>query len=478
VPQGYLVQYAANVPVTLPADEWVESGQAATGTFPAEEVSGDIKYVYVSDDRPDTITAPTTITATYDTYYEVTYASSPAGLTVPADEWVLSGQLATGVFATPQYNGANTIKYDFVSDDDPGAINAPTLITGTYSTSYKMTFKQTGSPIAPTVTYYIDSGGDVTDTVEFFVWVLSGETITYSYQNPVPNGLYQYWLSSVTPTSPATISSPTTVTGNYLKLPYSAVTSSSLCPLTNDQFKLLFIQDMKDPLTYRLTASNPGQFYYNVFYVGTPGETVDLTITIPAPFVTQGAMPVHVYSSVSYSGSCFVPSGELAAYPMIITGLSGDTLELTDFEIPSSGLVYVTVHLDFGYKNKDTPSFTPDGGLNAYIGTTKTIPNKNPYTFSYTDGGTHPATVSNVNEFKKIPGFGGVVTDGSNNPLSGVTVTVKVNGVTSTTTTNADGFYLINYKTGKTQSYTISANGYTSRSGTINANKFIVNNFP
>jgi hypothetical protein len=37
---------------------------------------------------------------------------------------------------------------------------------------------------------------------------------------------------------------------------------------------------------------------------------------------------------------------------------------------------------------------------------------------------------------------------------------------------------LITYKTGKTQSYTITANGYTSRSGTINANKFVVNNFP
>jgi phosphatidate phosphatase APP1 len=62
-------------------------------------------------------------------------------------------------------------------------------------------------------------------------------------------------------------------------------------------------------------------------------------------------------------------------------------------------------------------------------------------------------------------------------PLPGVTVTVIVGGHTYTTTTNADGFYLINYKTGKTQSYTIVVTGFSQRSGTINANKFVVNNY-
>lgn len=118
---------------------------------------------------------------------------------------------------------------------------------------------------------------------------------------------------------------------------------------------------------------------------------------------------------------------------------------MTDFKIPASGLVYVTVHLDFGYKI--TPGFTPDGGLNAYLGTTKTISNNNAYAFSYTNGVPHSATVTNVNDFKKIPGFGGIVTDGTN-PLMGVTVTVNVGGTSYSTMTNDDGFFLIRYKTG------------------------------
>jgi hypothetical protein len=391
-------------------------------------------------------------------------------LTVPADEWVLSGGVATGSFTSPQLAG--DIKYIFLSDDRAATITAPTTITATYDTYYKVTFTQSGSNVAPTVIYHIDSGSDVTHTVVFSDWVKSGHSISYSYQNPVPDGVQQYWLSSVTPTSPITVDSPTTVTGNYLGLPYSAVTSSSLCPLANDQFKLLFLQDPQNPNTYKLTASNPGQFYYNVFYVGTLGETASLSISIPAPFVTQGAMPVHVYSSVSYSGGCFVPSGELAAYAKTITGLGGGTISLTDIVIPSSGLVYVTVHLDFGYKI--TTGFTPDGGLNAYLGTTKTIPNNNKYVFSYANGGT--ATVSNVNDFKKIPGFGGIVTNGGN-PVSGVTVTVTVGGNKLTGITNADGFYMITYKTGKTQSYIIFLDGVQRGTGTINANKFVVNSF-
>ena len=79
------------------------------------------------------------------------------------------------------------------------------------------------------------------------------------------------------------------------------ITNSSLCTfdedtgMTGDQFRLIFTPDMS-PAIYKLTASNPGQFYYNVIYVGAGSTTV--TLTIPYPFVTQGAVPVHVYSDV------------------------------------------------------------------------------------------------------------------------------------------------------------------------------------
>src|SRR5262249_30036680 len=63
----------------------------------------------------------------------------------------------------------------------------------------------------------------------------------------------------------------------------------------------------------------PGQFYYNIFYVGDgttdPNNPVVVTINIPYPFVTQGANPLHVYSGVTVgkngTQTCFVPGTEV-----------------------------------------------------------------------------------------------------------------------------------------------------------------------
>src|SRR5262249_857558 len=82
----------------------------------------------------------------------------------------------------------------------------------------------------------------------------------------------------------------------------SSVTDSSLCTfdvdesLTGDQFKLIFTPD-QSPSSWKLNASNPGQYYYNVFYSGSGNTTVQLTL--PYPFVTQGAVPIHIYTSVT-----------------------------------------------------------------------------------------------------------------------------------------------------------------------------------
>jgi hypothetical protein len=64
----YLVHYVAtgnHTSITVPADEWVNSGSPATGSFPSTAIVGGMKDTFVSDDRPGTITGPTTITGTY-----------------------------------------------------------------------------------------------------------------------------------------------------------------------------------------------------------------------------------------------------------------------------------------------------------------------------------------------------------------------------------------------------------------------------
>ena len=84
-----------------------------------------------------------------------------------------------------------------------------------------------------------------------------------------------------------------------------SATDSALCyydrqpEIPGQQFRLIFTPDMQMWPTYKLPASNPGQFYYNVFYVGTPGSTVNLNINIPYPFVTNGANPIQVHDGFS-----------------------------------------------------------------------------------------------------------------------------------------------------------------------------------
>src|SRR2546422_6631177 len=95
------------------------------------------------------------------------------------------------------------------------------------------------------------------------------------------------------------------------------------CTLPNNQLRLIFTQDTQNMPRYKLTASNPGQFYYNAFYSAAPGSSVTFQVTLPYPWVTQGARPIEVYDgiTVNTSGSqtCLVPGNKVLAGPQQVT---------------------------------------------------------------------------------------------------------------------------------------------------------------
>ncbi len=143
----YLVTYAqtgCSLTVSLPTSEWVNSGGAATGIFPSPVLSGDGKTrcVFQHDDRA-AINAPTTVTATYDTEFDVSYAQTGCvgpTVTLPNDEWVVSGGSAIGTFPATVTDLVGTTRCTFVSSSPAsGPVNAPTTITGTYQTEYYFT---------------------------------------------------------------------------------------------------------------------------------------------------------------------------------------------------------------------------------------------------------------------------------------------------------------------------------------------------
>ena len=148
----YLVTYTTTgnvLLITSPADQWINSRSKATATetFKLQVVNeaGDTCCNYLNDNRPDTITAPTTITATYQTQYLVTYTATGNVLSVnaPSNEWVNSGDAATGTFPMQVVNDAGTARCNYISDNRPETIIDPTIITAAYQTQYYLTITNT-----------------------------------------------------------------------------------------------------------------------------------------------------------------------------------------------------------------------------------------------------------------------------------------------------------------------------------------------
>jgi hypothetical protein len=276
---------------------------------------------------------------------------------------------------------------------------------------------------------------------------------------------------------------------------------------------LVYTPDPARPQAYKLNASNPGQYYYNVFYSAPAGTSaqnpVTLTLNIPYPFVTQGAQPVHIYDGATTTfttqngQTCILPGTGLGSLSDDVAGIVlgdygeggfGDDTQVTVL-LTQPGAYYVNIHLDYGLKG--TNNYAPNGNLDAVDFDNQLqvrIPNNQQYDFSASDGTTtwDPA-VSSQNVFKKNPGVGGNThtlmrdTTGaiaSKEPMRGGLPIEILQGTKKlgTTATDVDGWYMWNYKyTGKPVTFTVRlklANGtWVSKSITMKANGFVVVDF-
>ena len=148
---------------------------------------------------------------------------------------------------------------------------------------------------------------------------------------------------------------------------------------------------------------------------------------------------------------------------------------------PSSGLVYVTIHLDYGLKGKD--NYTKGADNNAMNTPTATIINLDNYNFSVTVYGIKMDNqrVQNANVFKRDPGFAGMVTDSQGNPRANVKVQIygPDGKLLATVYTDADGYYVYTFKpTGKAATYTVKLPDYKqTKSVTVKANSLVEVNF-
>lgn len=287
-------------------------------------------------------------------------------------------------------------------------------------------------------------------------------------------------------------------------LPPSLVTDGSGAIFDRDastsvqDFRLLFIQDPQNWPCYRLVASNPGQTFYNVFYTGTPGQQVTFNITVPYPFVTQGAVPIHAYDWVTVTGSGasqgLTPGNEFSSSSQLVklstygkSPAASTTIPVT-LTVPASGVVYLVMHLDYGLKGTTgyTQNFFADA-VDCATGTKVLVPNHGTYAFSVAGAQNGANSIQNINAFKKIPGVAGLVLhSGTMNPVEGATVTLANASrvAVGSDVTDEDGFYMIPYKhTGKAATYyvslvTLPLEGFSDRKTiTLKANAFVRQDF-
>ncbi|MGE5377295.1 MAG: hypothetical protein ACM3XO_19740, partial [Bacteroidota bacterium] len=282
----------------------------------------------------------------------------------------------------------------------------------------------------------------------------------------------------------------------------SLITDTMLCSLTNNQFKLVYTPDQQSQGAWKLNASNPGQYYYNMFYSG-PGN-VDLTITLPYPWITQGAVPGHVYSSVGVNTTngttCLTPGTEIAGStfnPIPVTLGSYGTLsnDYHDFSktttvtvhVPPtpSGFAYINLHLDYGLKG--TTGYAKDANNNAVKAGSSTIVIPDLQTYNFTDTGGGNTTITSTNSFKKDPGIGGLVLKANGDAVKNAKVIIYDSSgkALATVYSDEDGWYLWQYKwTGKAATFTVKmwpyspySTGLQTQSVSLKANGYLVVNF-
>jgi len=231
---------------TISGEGWYTKGTIVTLTAPTAvpvSTGTQYKFSYWDVDQVSqgagvnpinvTMNANHTATAHYIFQYQVTFAQT--GLDSTASETVVTVNGVPITFGEFNYriwvdkNGVATYFYSNVSSTTAGkrfiltgvtgpaspiTVANPVTVTGNYKTQYLVSFKQTGSAVAPTVTYTADT--DPTQTVPFNVWVKAGSQITYVYQDIVLGATgVRYVFTGVTPISPQTINGPLTITGAY-----------------------------------------------------------------------------------------------------------------------------------------------------------------------------------------------------------------------------------------------------------------------
>ncbi len=232
----------------------------------------------------------------------------------------------------------------------------------------------------------------------------------------------------------------------------SYLTDSSFNPISF--FDFIFTKNNKEG-GYKLVATNPGQFYYNLEITNNwplPLDTLVVEALLPTEFILKGAMPIHVYlDGNDITGQCVI---------------TGTTVTVTN--VPVGSKVYIAMHMDFSLKGCNFNSLE-DFMVETYqfdtnvVGSAGIVPSQGNGLY-----GTYQTADNLTAHQKKTTAIAGYIKDADGNPLANQLVELfdADNNLIDTTLTNDDGFfYFIDISSGE---YEIHVNGYIE---TVSATK-------
>jgi len=380
VSASYATQYsvtyqAAGCVLTVTvSSEWVTSGGSATGVFPSPVSGEGTQCLFVSDNRPETITGPTTITGTYETQYYLTVSSpygspsgsgwynagSPAGFDVsspasggPGTQYVFSVWAGTGAGS---YSGSH--------NPESVTMNNPITETASWITQYSVAYAAADCPLSVTVPSE---------------WVTSGDSATGVFPSLVSQSGTQCVF--VSDDRPGTINGPTTITGTYQTQYYLTVSSAYGSPTGAGWY------NAGDTPSFGVTSpasGGPGIRSTFLAWTGTgansysgpnnPGSvTMDNPITETASWATQysvtfavsppgsgttsptgvnqwedaGSLPISALANPGYGFSTWAASGSIT--------FASSTADSTTATISGPG----TITADFGLATVTTVTCIP-----------------------------------------------------------------------------------------------------------------------
>jgi hypothetical protein len=386
---------------------WYDSGDTATvdAVQNVDKVAGESRYDFrswtgatpgVGNKATVYMDGPKTATANYKLQYYLTVTKSPSDVaTTPSGSgWYDEGDHAP--ISTKRYvdiiSGSSRYRFNgwttpyMTEITDPSLLSTTVLmdkaktVTANYVKQYFLTVKIDPALTPPLVTIsgegWYDEGTDVpltaplVDTGYIFVyWDVDGTATKNSliYEITVHMGTWH------------------TATAHYwLELGFETyVTDSNFKKI--DHFDTVWTpQDTKKTM-FKLSATNPGQFMYNIKITNTWPATINtlpITFSFSSDFVTHGADPIQVWTMNAKTGTRIYPTtitytpGTPGTPTNGVTGTPGtpSTGTITILNIAPGQTLYITIHLEYRFAGQIFPKATKDGW--------KTVPWHTSYTFT------------------------------------------------------------------------------------------------